>query len=176
SAIVRENRLRSLETRASDAASGRLDDWLLGVRSGLGSCGLREEAERVDQLTVREDLVVEVRAGCAAGGADVAEHRTAADALAGLHGERAQVAVSRRQPETVLDDDEVAVFAGVGGRFDAAVGGGVHRLAFIGRDVEPLVERRLAAERIAAAAEGAGEPAVRRPDGRRRVGERFLTL
>ena len=62
--------------------------------------------------------------------------------LAGLHGERAQVPVARRQAEAVLEDDEVAVVAGVRRRLDRAVGRREHRLALVGRDVEALVDSR----------------------------------
>ena len=62
------------------------------------------------------------------------------------------------------------------GRFDGAVGRRVDRLPFVGRDVEALVEARLAGERIAAAAERAGQPAVRRPDRRRRGRQRLAPL
>ena len=76
----------------------------------------------------------------------------------------------------MLEDDQVAVVAGVRRRLDGAVGRRVDRLALFGRDVEALVEARLAGERIAAAAERAGQPAVRRPDRRRRGGERLALL
>ena len=56
------------------------------------------------------------------------------------------------------------------------VGGGEDRLAVIGRDVEPGVIAAFARERIAAAAEAVGQPPARRPDGRRRRGERVPPL
>src|SRR5207244_8919783 len=83
---------------------------------------------------------------------------------------------ARHETEAVLDDDQVAVIARVSDRLDRAVGGRVHRLAFFSGDVEALVEPGLAGERIAAAAEGSGEPAMRRPDRRRGGGERFAPL
>ena len=96
---------------------------------------------------------MEVRAGRAAGRADVADDVAALHRLARLDVEPAQVAVARRQPEVVPDDDQVAVVAGVRGRLDRAVGGRVDRLALLGRDVEPLMEAGLAGERIRTAAE-----------------------
>ena len=71
------------------------------------------------------------------------------------------MAVSRRQPEAMPEHDEVAV------------GSRVNRLAFFRRDVDALVIARLAREWIAVAAERTRQPAMRRPDGRRRGGERF---
>ena len=98
------------------------------------------------------------------------------DALAGGDGEAAQMSVARRQPEVVGEHDQVAVVAGAIGRFDRAVGCRVHRLALVGGDVDALVKAGLAGERIAAAAERAGQPAVRRPDRRRRGRQRFAPL
>ena len=69
--------------------------------------------------------------------------------LAGLDAEAAQMTVARRQPEIVLDGDEIPVLAGIGRRLDGAVRGRVDRLALFGRDVEPLMKRGLAGERIA---------------------------
>src|SRR5438132_427183 len=130
-----------------------------------------EELQRVHELPVDEDFVVQVRAGRTAGGADQADHVAARDAVADLHAVAAQMTVARRETEGVLQDDQVAVVARERGRLDDAVGGRVHRLAFFSGDVDAGVVLGLAAERIAAAAEESGEPAVRRPDRRRRVGE-----
>ena len=138
--------------------------------------GLGQELQRVDQLAVGENFVVQVRAGRAAGRADVADDVAALDVLARLDVERAQMAVARRQAEAVLEDDQVAVVAGVRRRLDRAVGRRVDRLALVGGDVDALMKARLAGERIAAAAERAGQPAVRRPDRRRRGGQRFAPL
>ena len=100
----------------------------------------------------------------------------ATNGRAGLDRECAQVAVPRREAVPVFEDDQVAVVARVGRRFDDAIGGRVDGLAFFRGDIEPLMEARLAGERIASAAERAGEPAVRRPDGGRCGGERFALL
>ena len=75
------------------------------------------------------------------------------------------------------EHDQVAVVARVRAADSTrAVGGRVDRLALFGGDVEALVKRRLARERIRAAAERACQPAVGRPDRRRRRRERFLPL
>ena len=62
----------------------------------------------------------------------------------GLTLKRAEVAVASRQAERVLEHEQIPVVAGIGRRFDDAVGGREDRLAFFGRDVETLMERRLA--------------------------------
>src|SRR5438034_7638930 len=99
-----------------------------------------------------------MRPGRAARRSDVADHVAALDGGADADRERTQMAVACRQPEPVLEHDEVAVIAGIGRRLDDAVGRGVDGLAFFGRDVETLMEPRLARERIASTAEGAGQP------------------
>src|SRR5262245_1297891 len=125
---------------------------------------LRQEAEWVDQLPVEEDLIMEVRAGRTAGRADEANHVAASDRITGLHAEAAQVAVTRRQSELVLQHDEIAVFSRAFRRLDDAVGRRVDRLALLGRNVETLMETRLASKGIRAATEGSGQPPIRRPD------------
>src|SRR5207245_503754 len=77
-------------------------------RMALSSGGLREELQRVDQFAVREDLVVHVRAGRSTGRSDVADHVAAPDVLTGLHRERAQVTVARRQSESVVELNEIS--------------------------------------------------------------------
>ena len=81
---------------------------------------------------------MQVRAGRAAGRADVADDVAALDRVAGLDVIRAQVPVARRQAEGVLEDDQVAVVARVARRLDDAVGGGVDRLALFRGDVDAL--------------------------------------
>src|SRR5262249_12091974 len=101
---------------------------------------LRQELERINQLTVGEDFVVKVRSGCPARRADEADDVAALDPGAGLHVVAAQMTVAGHETETVLDDNEVAVIAGVRRGFDRAVGRRVHRLTLLGRDVEALMK------------------------------------
>ena len=84
-----------------------------GGRLCVSRARLGEELQRVDQLAVREDFVVQVRAGRAAGGADIADDVAALARCARLDVEAAQVPVARRQTEVVLEDDQVAVVARV---------------------------------------------------------------
>src|SRR5215208_7051733 len=74
---------------------------------------LREKLQRIDQLSVREDFVVDVCAGRSPGRSDVADDVAALDALARLRRKAAHVSVARRQPEAVTEDDQVPVIAGV---------------------------------------------------------------
>src|SRR3954469_24577970 len=105
---------------------------------------LREQLQRVDQLPVREDLVVHVRAGGAAGRADEADDVAALELGSRLDVVPAQMAVPRHEAEHMFDDDQVVVVAFVRTSLDCPVGGRVYRLAFFGGYVEPLVKRRLA--------------------------------
>src|SRR5439155_22889194 len=106
----------------------------------IGRNGLRQELERIDQLAVGENLVVKMRAGRAAGRSDVADDLAALHGRARLHREGAQVAVARREAEGVLDDDQVAVVAGIRRRVDDAVSRRENRLTFLRGDVETLME------------------------------------
>src|SRR3954453_14752339 len=101
---------------------------------------LGEQLQRVDKLPVREDLVVHVRAGGAAGRADEPDDVAALDLGSRLDVVPAQMPVARHEGEPMLDGDQVAVGARLWGRLDGPVGGRVYRLAFFGGDVEPLVE------------------------------------
>src|SRR5437879_3444837 len=114
--------------------------------------------------------------GRAAGGADVADDLTARDVFASFHGELAEMSVPRGQTETVGHDDHVAVVTGIRRRLDVAVSRRVHRLALLERDVQSLMETRLAGKGIVAAAEPSGDPSMRRPDRRRGRGQRFAPL
>src|SRR5206468_12479993 len=86
------------------------------------------------------------------------------------------MSVPRRKTEAVFQHDQVAIVAGVRGRFNRSVRRGEYRASFFCRDVETLMKARLSGERIAAATERAGEPAMRRPDGRSCGGQRLATL
>src|SRR5437867_2106882 len=99
-----------------------------------------------------------MRAGGTTRRPDASDDVAALHALPRLHRERAQVTVTRRETELVLDDDQVAVVAGIRRRLDDAVGGRKNRLTFLRRDVEPLVEARFARERIRPSAKCSGEP------------------
>src|SRR5262252_3546793 len=117
-----------------------------------------------------------MRTGRPAGRADVADHVAALHRVAGLHVIRAQMAVTRGQPERVLEDDQVAVVARITRGLHHAVSRRVDGLAFFSGDVDSRVVRGFAREWIAAPPEEAREAAVRRPDGRRRIGELYAAV
>ena len=93
-------------------------------------------------------LVVQVGAGRAAGGADVADHVAALDLLAAVDREPREVAVARDDAEAVVEHRPGCRRRRWRRRCDDAVAGGEHRLAVVGRDVEAGMEVRAAGERI----------------------------
>src|SRR5262249_3367545 len=108
----------------------------------------RQEPVRIQKLTVCDDLVVKMRSGRASGRTDVTDHLPAADRLSWFDGKPAQVSVTRHETETVVEDHEIAVVAGVSSRLHSAVGGSQNRLALFERDVEALVKPGLTRKRI----------------------------
>src|SRR2546422_1233137 len=77
-----------------------------------------------------------MRAGGAARRTHKADDVPALDALTRLDPVRAQVTVTRREPEAVLEDDQIAVVAGVRRGIDHAIGGPKKPPAPFCRDVE----------------------------------------
>src|SRR4029453_16232440 len=120
-----------------------------------------EELEGIERSAVDEDFVVQVVAGGPPGGAGEAHQIAALHPIAGLHRKSREVRVARRDTEAVADDHHVAVRARGFGRFDGAGGGGEHRLAVVGRDVEAGVVATFAPERIATVAEFVRHPPAR---------------
>src|SRR6476620_5530579 len=110
---------------------------MTGTTRRTNSAGdLRHQSERIGDLAVHANLVMEMRAGRTACGSDVPDDLAALDVLARADGVAAQVTVVRRQAEAVSHDDQVAVVAAVGCRLHRSVGGRKDRLSFLGRDVE----------------------------------------
>src|SRR5579875_3910912 len=112
----------------------------------------REEQRGIDEGRVEGDAPVQVRAGDAAGLADLADDLSGPDALARLHVDRAQVAIHRDEPFAVVDEDRIAAEEEVAGVDHAATGrradGGADRSG----DVHAAVRRaRLAVEGTARA-------------------------
>src|SRR2546428_8312787 len=112
-----------------------------------------------------------MRAGGAARRTHKADDVPALDALTRLDPVRAQVTVTRREPEAVLEDDQIAVVAGVRRGIDHAIGGRKYRLAPFCRDVEALVGTRLPRGRNGPPAPRPGQPPLCPPDGTCRGGE-----
>src|SRR6185436_16535796 len=67
-----------------------------------------EERHRVRQLAVHPHFVVEMGAGRAAGGADIADDVAPLDALLAHHRDARQMAVLRDDAEAVVERDHVA--------------------------------------------------------------------
>src|ERR1700730_8325875 len=120
----------------------------------LGSLG--EELERVDELAIRENFVVQVRARGAARRSDETDDVPAVHILSDLDVETAQMTVPGRQPEVVFERDQVAVVARGRRRLDGAVRRRVDGLTLFSGDIDALMIRRFAGERIGPAAEIAG--------------------
>src|SRR5215218_10733396 len=74
-----------------------------------------EESLRIDGVAIDARLVVQVRAGRAPGGADLADHLADTDGLSLRDIDRRQMAVARRKPIAVIDLDHLAVAAAPAG-------------------------------------------------------------
>ena len=86
------------------------------------------------------------------------------------------MAVAGLETESVVDDDEIAVGALVSRLRDDAGGGGVNRLTLLAGDIETGVEVGAAGDRIRPRAHARREPAMGRPDRRRRIGQGISLL
>ena len=158
-----------------------------GRRSG--SSRPPERAKRVEGLSaarswsglvgpaVQQHFVVEVRARRPAGRADVADDVAALDVLAGHHREAREVAVARGDAEAVVERRR--------GCRSCRSQPGAQRpcrrrwrrpAGPVGGDVEAGVEVRGAGERVAAGCRSATSASRRRPDRRRRRGQRLAAL
>src|SRR5687767_5429815 len=110
---------------------------------------LRQQLKRIEEPAVREDFVMEVIAGRAAGRAETSDDVAALHALALLDREAGEVAVLRLQAEAVIDDHEVAVRALMADEGDVARGGRLHRLSLFAGDVEARMVVGAARDRVA---------------------------
>ena len=116
-----------------------------------------EEFLRIDRFAVDARLVVQMRAGRAAGRAELADHLADADLVADRDVDLRQMAVAGRKPVAVIDLDHLAVAAAPAGDGDGAGGGGVDRLADFAAEIDAGVHRGLVHERIHANAERRGQ-------------------
>src|SRR5262245_6276179 len=105
-----------------------------------------QEFLRVDRFFANARLVVEMRAGRAASGADLADDLSSLDRLADAHLDRGEVAVAGGEAVAVVDIDDAAVAAAPSRGGDGAVGGGAHRIAGLAMQVEPGMHGRRAGE------------------------------
>src|SRR5437773_7998529 len=102
---------------------------LAGGSTRCGLTALRQVAARVDRRAVDAHLVVEVRPGGAARGADGADRLAATHALALAHVERGEMPVERVELAAVSDDDDATVARVAPGEDHGAVAGRVDRRA-----------------------------------------------
>src|SRR5262245_5601826 len=99
---------------------------------------------------------MQMRAGWAAGRADLADDLAGLLGIADLAVHAGKVAVAGREAVAVVDVDHLAVAALPAGDGHGTVGGGAHRIAGLPGHVEPGVHRGRAQERIDAHAEARG--------------------
>src|SRR5213596_1818651 len=139
------------------------------TRCGLTRCGLtalRQVAARVDRRAVDAHLVVEVRPGGAARGADGADRLAATHALALAYVERGEMPVERVELAAVSDDDDATVARVAPGEDLGAVAGRGHRRAVARRDVDAGVHLAALAVGGPAGAEGRGDEPAHGPQRR----------
>src|SRR5436190_21650770 len=98
-----------------------------------------------------------VRAGGAAGRADLADHLADLDDVADLDVDRGEMAVAGGEAVAMVDLDHAAITALPAGRGHLAVGGGADGIARGGAEIKPGVHRGPSQEGIAAHAETGGE-------------------
>src|SRR5919197_5227957 len=121
---------------------------------------LPQVAARIDGRAVDAHLVVEVRAGGTARGADGADRLPATHALALAHVERGEMSVERVELAAVVDDDQGAVARVAPGEDHLAAAGRRHGEAVARRDVDARMHLAALAVGRHARAEGRGdEPA-----------------
>src|SRR5262249_49504184 len=109
-----------------------------------------EEFLGVDSLAIDTGLVVQVRAGRAAGRADLADDLADLHVLTDLDQDRREVAVARREAVAVIDLDHATVATRPSGRRHRAVRGDAHRIAGRRAEIEAGVHGGPAEERIGA--------------------------
>src|SRR5881392_3052333 len=127
------------ELRPHRREDGRRRFYIATLAGGSTRCGLtalRQVAARVDRRAVDAHLVVEVRPGGAARGADGADRLAATHALALAHVERGEMPVERVELPAVSDDDDATVARVAPGEHHGAVAGRGHRRAVARRDVD----------------------------------------
>src|SRR5690606_28729973 len=131
---------------------------------------------RIDRVAGDADFVVQVRAGRAAGRADVTDQLALGDLLPRRDRIARQVRITGLDLPAMLDLDIVAVAAEALGLRDDAVGRGVNRGAGRLREVDALVVAAAAEHRMRAHAVVAGQVGrvERHPRGNRNRSDRSL--
>src|SRR5690606_3551094 len=122
------------------------------------AAGGEADARRIDLLAVDQHLVMQVRPGGAAGGADAADDLTLADALALVHVDAVHMRIGRGVAVGMLDAHILAVAAVPAGHLDDAVAGRLDRRADGGAEITALVHQAVAEDRMAPHAELGAQP------------------
>ena len=119
--------------------------------------------QRIDGPVVQPHLEMQMRAGGAAGGADIADDLALADAhaLADAARDAALVGVERHVAIVVADHDGAAIAAAPGGVGDDAIAGGVNGGAPGRAEIDAGVHFRIAQNGMAAHAEAGGNARAR---------------
>src|SRR5579884_1116171 len=129
----------------------------LALRRNRDDVAEMEKLLGVLRLAVDQHLVMHVRAGGAAGAAEIADLGMRPDMLADRDGEAVEMGVAGRDAVAVIDLDDLAVIVAVAGIGHRAGGGGVDR-RFVRRvEIEPGMERRAAVDRVVAHPERAAD-------------------
>src|SRR5438309_7314803 len=115
-----------------------------------------EEFLRIDGVAVDAGLVVQMRAGRAAGGADLADHLAGPHALADGDVDRREMAVAGDETVTVVDLDHLAIAALPTRDRDLAVSSDAHRVADRRLQIEAGMHGGRLDERVHAHAEARG--------------------
>src|SRR6516225_6649243 len=102
----------------------------------------------IDRIAVDAGLIVQVRAGGAAGRTDLADHLADLDALSDLHVDLGEMAVAGREAIAMIDLDHAAVTTAPASFGHRPGGGCVYRIATVAAEVDPSVHRGLADEWI----------------------------
>src|SRR5262249_41862701 len=115
-----------------------------------------QELLRIDGVAADARLVVDVRTGRAAGGAEPADDLSDPDVLSNGDVDFRQMSVAGRQPVAMIDLDQLAIAAVPARDGDDARGGGADRIADVAAEIDPRVHRRSADEGIDTHAEPGG--------------------
>ena len=125
--------------------------------------GAAQIAPGIDGRVVEANFVVNVRAGCMAGSAFVADHVAALYVSAEVGCKFRKVAVPGSDAEAVVDHDQAAVTGAAVNRGNYAVRRGANRVAHPRGDVHTRVKCTFSTKRIQPLAESPGNFTDHRP-------------
>src|SRR6266702_400941 len=138
----------------------RLKSYQYHMRRSVGAAKPRARVQkflRVDRLAVDAGLVMQVRTGRAAGGADLAQHLADRHRLPDPDVDRGKMSIAGGEAVAVVELDHLAVAATPAGGRHRAVRRGADRIAYLRVDIQSRVHGGGAEERIDARAEARHE-------------------